>query len=75
MTEQERYNRMICSKCHHVFDVSEAVKTTSKLMGIDVPTKVCPVCGGDYYMLEPPSDFDKWLYCDYDNKYYTYPDR
>lgn len=75
MTEQERLNRMMCSKCNHVFDISEAVKTTTKLMGIDVPDKVCPRCGGTFFMLEMPSEYDRWLYVDYDSRYYSYPDK
>lgn len=72
MNAEEKRNRMICNKCRHTFDYSEAAIKYRDFHGIQMPEKKCPECGGTFRAIEVPEEFDKYLFVDQDKRYYKY---
>lgn len=75
MNQEEKRNRVICNSCKKVFDIHEAVTKQIKLYNINVPEKRCPYCSSTFRMVEVPGDLDLFLYVNYDDRYYNYPDK
>ena len=75
MYSDQKQNRVQCCDCHHVFDYKDAVVVYKKIYSIDIPEKKCPLCGGTFRLLEIPSELDKLLYVDRDERYYSYKDK
>ena len=75
MTSAEKHNRMLCSSCKSTFDYKDATVIYKKLLGIEIPERVCPICGGTFRAIEVPGDLDQYLYVNTDNRYYTYEDK
>ena len=63
---------MICNKCRHTFNYSEAAIKHINFHGIDIPEKRCPQCGGTFKAIEVPEYLDKYLFVDKDDRYYDY---
>ena len=70
----EKYNRMECNRCGRVFDFGDSIKIDKVVGGIRINERRCPYCESNFHALEVPEYFDKFLYCDYDDRYYSYPD-
>ena len=75
MNQQEKRNRLICSRCKSTFDMADAIKVKRKLLGIMITEKVCPICGGTFRTVEIPGDLDQYLYVNDDDRYYAYKDK
>ena len=63
---------MICNKCRHTFDYSEATIKHINFHGINIPEKRCPQCGGTFRAIEVSEYLDKYLFVDKDDRYYDY---
>ena len=75
MDQLDKNNIMVCSKCRHVFHISEAIDTETEVYNIKIKEKGCPECGGKFHMLELPVAYEKYLFCNFDERYFTYPDK
>lgn len=71
-TKENRHNRMECVSCKYIFDIKDAQIKIRNYAGISISEKRCPRCGGRFQAIELPSDLDRYLYVNYDNKYYEY---
>lgn len=71
----EEKNKMICDKCGHLFDLSEAAIVYRKYSGVNIREQKCPECGGSFKALRLSEELDSYLYINDDYRYYTYPDK
>lgn len=71
----EKYNRMECNRCGRVFNFGESVYVKRMIGNTEIKERKCPHCLGEFHALEVPEFFDKFLYVDYDDRYYSYPDK
>ena len=72
MSTSEKLSRVSCCSCNHHFDIKDAAVRYRKYGNVEIREKVCPQCGGTFRSIELPREFDKYLYINEDDRYYTY---
>lgn len=72
MSTTEKLSRMVCDRCSARFDMADAAVTHTKFGNVNIMKKVCPQCGGTFHSIELPKEFDKYLFINEDDRYYTY---
>lgn len=75
MSTTEKLSRVSCNSCGLHFNIGEAAVRYRKYGNVEIREKVCPVCGGTFRSIELPKEFDKYLYVNDDERYYSYGDK
>ena len=75
MSTSEKLSRMLCNDCSARFDIADAAITYRNYGNVNIMEKRCPQCGGTFRIIELPREFDKYLYVNEDDRYYTYVKR
>lgn len=66
---------MICRSCGQTFNLKDAPYGYREHCGIKIQGRVCPNCkSGTFRSVEVSEEFDKYLFCDSDSRYYSYSD-
>lgn len=73
MDDNSRYTRMECNDCHRTFDISEAKEHKLKISKTII--QICPHCGGSIKLNALPTELDKYLFVNNDERYYIYENK